>query len=165
MEFSLWFEQFNQLPPIPRGFQRLTHFTNKRTADLLINGQNFKANNGLTSTTDSFSNNADVWKLIQSGQAGAFSRNEFGAVVVLLDMSPQEYRMHANFSIDGDIPNNRIVGYFDKDTNQFISNQNYSPDQTPPVPNPRMTGIGIRRGNQRSVPIPVSPTSGATEVW
>jgi len=164
MKFREWifFEQSMPLPPIPNGWQRLTHFTNPQIAQKLIQGQDFQAPKGLASTTDPFSDNDQVWQTIQTGEYGAFTRNSFGTAVVLMDMSPLEYRIRANpASGEGNVPNDRIVGYYDLTSQQFIANPNYSTNQTPPqIPQQNMRG-----GNATPQPVPQATTTTASEIW
>lgn len=156
------FVTITELPPIPPGFVRLTHFTSPRTAQLLLNGENFQMQNGLDSTTDTFSNNADVMQLLNSGQTGAFTRTGFGVAVVLMDMASTEQRMrrqpHMNL---GPIPNDRIVGVYYRENGQLVRNPRYNPEQTVPEM-PQQTQMA--RGGNAPVAVP-QPTATTTDVW
>ena len=173
LTFHQYCEQQNQLilPPIPPGFIRLTHFTNMRTAQILLNGENFNYDrNGIQGTTDSFSNNEDVLNLIKTGKTGAFTRGSFGDAVVLMDMSNREYRIHHSFNYDSyNVPNDRIVGIVDRNNMRFIPNPNYTPNHPEITPtkkdSPKISNIPQP---SEDVPVP-QPRAGSSEessdVW
>lgn len=121
-----------QLPPIPNGFVRLQHTTNINSAKAIINGGFKFGRQGLSQTTDSFSNNNSLMNFLNSGrpdESSKINRSGFGDnTVVLIDLSNDEARklLSDRFTIESDIiPNNRIVGYVSTDR-QFYPNGNYN---------------------------------------
>jgi hypothetical protein len=129
INFRIWLENQLQLPSIPQGFVRLTHFTSRRIAQMLLSGQNFsyKKQGMLPSTTDAFSDNNDVLQLIQSGKTGPYSRKEFGDHVVLMDLPNMDNRIHSNATMaPGEVSNERILGVVDVNAMQFTPNPNYN---------------------------------------
>jgi hypothetical protein len=162
IKFSQWIEQQQlQLPPIPSGSIRLTHFTSPKVAKNLLNGQDFsyKTQGLLSSTTDSFSNNNSIINLIQTGKIDTWDRNSFGIVVVLMDMPNNEYRIHNNISIsNGTVANDRIVGIVDRNTMQFTPNAHYNPTPQPLIIQQKEKPTTNPNTNLPQIPIP-QPTS------
>ena len=180
MNFKNWMkinESVEQLPPIPNGFVRLTHFTSPAIAKSLINGQDFKAGKGLRSTTDVFSDNNDVINLIQTGKTGAFERKPFGNCVIIMDMSQTEQRMRSNFSsgLSNFVPNDRIVGYYDIENQTFVRNPKFSIKQVEPEmpatkqlsnrPNTDQQHANIQNIKKDLVPSPNNNASPADDIW
>ena len=132
---------FEDLPPIPQDCVRLTHhFASDSTAEEILAGAPFLYRHGkIDATTDSFSDNKELWQLITTGKTGAFSRSEFGHQVMILDIPFLEYRQHLNPRIhkasekyagfSGEVDNSRILGVFDKLTMTFRKNLNYNPNK------------------------------------
>lgn len=121
----------NLLPEIPEGYIRLTHFTNQNIAEAIVEeGNNFTYKELLTSTTDSFSNNADIIDLITTGKTGSFQRDSFGEYVLLIDLEKEEHknRCTIGYCTDDEIPNHNILGYvFRKDIENLHKNPKYNP--------------------------------------
>lgn len=118
------------LPEIPEGFVRLTHFTSQRIVERLMAGENF-IYGFLGSTVDSFSDNSQILELIKTGKAGNFSRERFGLVVVLMDMENEEFkeRYRGNVCTDTSVPNHNILGYVKRDSEklELVENPMYNP--------------------------------------
>lgn len=116
------------LPPTPDDSIRYTHVTSLNIAKALNGGQSFKYNGQLNTTTDSFKNEQQLQNFITTRKYGAYNRTQFGNVVVIMDISNQENRMHCSFKLSpGYVDNSRILGYVVSDTNQFFKNSNYNP--------------------------------------
>lgn len=167
MGFRLWFEMNQlQLPPIPPGLLRLTHFTSPNIAQMILAGSDFsfQKQGMLSSTADAFSTNDDVLQLIDSGRVGAFTRDSFGPMVVLMDMTNDEYRMLSMPTTPTtSVPNDRVLGVVDRKTMQFSPNARYNPS---PVPIQRPTPME-KRPIQFGTPVPIpSPsTAASSDVW
>lgn len=119
-----------KLPEIPKRFVRLTHFTNERFAERLINGEDFPYD-FLSSHVDSFSDNSQILELVKTGKAGNFSKRRFGPVVVLMDLENEEFkeRYMGTVCTDASIPNHNILGYVREDSEglEFVENLKYDP--------------------------------------
>jgi hypothetical protein len=134
LSFLTWLSEQSglQIPQIPAGSMRLTHFTSPRTAQTLLSGQDFQYGGLLSSTTDGFSSNQEVISLIQTGKTSAYERDSFGTAVVLMDIPNSEYRAYDNFNNDiNAVPNDRIVGVVDRETMQFTPNPKYKSKPLP----------------------------------
>lgn len=165
----------NDLPQILPGMVRMTHFTSKGIGDhLLSSGEGFRyTKHGLAGTTDSFSNNNDVFGLIQSGSTGAFTRDGFGDCVVLMDMPNDEHRIHRTLtSAPGQVDNRQIVGYVNRQTMDFVPNRNYNPQAVQlQVPNQRLSSYrdGVPKPKIPMTQQPPQPTAAppgsVPDVW
>ncbi len=124
-----WFQKIAQkiqLPPIPPGFVRLTHFTQPQWAQLIMqNG--FKHKEMLSSTTDLFADNNGIVSLIQSGKTGPWTRSKFGEYVVLMDVTNKEWKLRSGQAMGGQVPSNNVVGYVERASGKFVPNSNYQP--------------------------------------
>lgn len=120
------------LPEVPEGFLRLTHFTSEDIAKKLVNGEEFSyAKQGiLSSTTDAFTNNEEMLKLVQTGDVGAFKRSEFGDTVVLMDIDREECKDRSRIGRcrELSVPNHNILGYILRcDPKELVRNHKYNP--------------------------------------
>jgi len=178
LNFKQWLENNaaplsgpQDLPPIPAGCVRATNFTSPNTAQILLSGQPFKYGRGMiTSSTDSFSNNDEVWELLTTGKTGPFDRNSFGNDVVLMDVPNMEYRQHANVaSSTGTLDNSRVLGVFNRQTSMLTKNANYNPQK-------QIDQLQVRVPNRfqkgPTVPAPITPagpttnaSSAGDDVW
>jgi ribosomal protein S18 acetylase RimI-like enzyme len=143
------------LPPIPEGMTRATHFfQDANLAQQFNTGSHFKYGRGLlSSTTDGFSSNEHVHGLMKTGMNGAFDRKSFGNFVAVMDIPHQEYksrgRMHAETP---EIHNSKITGYYNRESGEFHHNPGYNPSlikqNIGPVPSKNLTN--------RPLPLPFS---------
>ena len=120
-------QQTLSLPPIPAEYSRLTHFTNIENARSIIQ-TGFRAKQGLSTTTDSFSNNNDIESLIVSGKTGTFDRSTFGAgeATIIIDVPGLvDRRGREQF-----VPSTSILGYVDRKTMKLITNPGYAPERS-----------------------------------
>jgi hypothetical protein len=119
----------SSLPEIPEGHVRLTHFfQNEELRDKFLSGEPFSyKNQGMINTTaDAFSENKDVQDLLKTGKTGAFDRESFGNNVLIMDVPMNEHRVHGvPHAAPGQIPNNQVLGVYDRATGKFIKNQGY----------------------------------------
>lgn len=121
----------SDLPPLPDDITRATHFTDDSVAAKILTGEPFTFSGKINSTTDAFSNNDDVFELLNTGKSGAFTRSDFGNSMIIMDMPHMDYRkesmyQHATLKVD----NSRILGVVDTKTKVFTPNPNYkSPSQ------------------------------------
>ena len=151
------------LPPIPAGFLRRTHFTSSKTAERLLAGEVFTFGR-LDSTTDVFSNNDGVFQLATTRKVGAFERPSprFGDSCVLIDMPNEADKvLRGNNSPVDKIPCQQIIGVLNARTMEFTPNLHYDPTFFVKKP-PKIRSIGIegRRGAHSSDPVDVpSPPS------
>lgn len=119
-----------QLPPIPEGMIRLTHFTSERSAQQIL-ASNFSYKGMVSTTTDAFADNAGILGLIQTGKVGAFTRESFGGgqAVVLMDMPFASYKAHSGiFAEQPEIDNRCILGYVRRSNMQLVPNPKYNPN-------------------------------------
>ncbi len=132
-KFKLWLEERSEitLPSIPDGFVRATNFTNPNVGLKLLSGEPFTYGRGMiTSSTDAFSLNKDVINLLATGKTGSFERKPFGHHVILMDIPAIEYRKHSNPTMaTGKVDNSRVLGVFDRNTNELTKNSNYNPQK------------------------------------
>lgn len=149
-----------QLPAIPNGYVRLTHFTSINNAiSILSSGLKFLM---LGQTTDTFRNNSEIMNLISTGEYGGMQRGfidgktgGFGDAVVLIDLTYQEQKsLYGTNTTNDIIPPYRIIGYIYK--NQFKSNPTYNPSINLQV-NSYPAGIRFKPQN-KDIAIP-SPTN------
>jgi hypothetical protein len=169
LDFKLWLEQqlqnANQLPPIPSGFARLTHFTNDRTAKIILSGQNlnYKKQGIVTTTADTHSNNEQVWKTIVDGKYGAFGRSDFGNAVLLIDLTFYEAKMHGVMGMaPGFIENRKIIGVLDRNVMTFQRNVNYRPQGNQA---PGQVVTQRNRMAQQPVAVPQPTANPSSDVW
>ena len=114
--------QPQELPPIPEGHVRLTHSTSPASIEKILASKKFNFSGTLDSTTDSFSNNNDVALRLNTGKAGAMSREKFGNKVLIIDLPFDEYRRLRQLSqTDDQIPGDKFVAVYDTQTKSFSS--------------------------------------------
>jgi hypothetical protein len=153
------------LPPIPTGMARVQHTTGRRVADLILSGKNFDYSKGsLSSTADFFSTNEEVWKFIETGRVGAFTRDAFGDTIILMDMPYNHLKIHNQIGggEDGMVDNKQVVGIIDKTTKQFIPNPRYDPHSVE-IEDQRKTTWPFGGGKEQ--PVMPSPLDNSGEVW
>jgi hypothetical protein len=106
--------EFPELPSIPGGYIRLTHFTSSSIAEKLLEGEDFDYSNaGLFNTTVVNQTNAEVKEKIETGKSGerVFGRSLFGNYVVLIDVDHEGYKARISTNeVSGTLPNSNIVG-------------------------------------------------------
>lgn len=129
-----------QLPEIPEGYLRLTHFTYPDIARRMIEeGEDFDYSGQVLigQTTDAHSTNKKVEDLIRTGVAGAFSRRKFGSATILLDLDGEERNQRLGPHMNTVVANCNIVGYVERtedlDGNiklTFTPNPSYAPQVT-----------------------------------
>jgi hypothetical protein len=128
------------LPEIPEDHIRLTHFTSEKVAQILIEeGQSFKYKGLLSSTTDAFSDNDQVMKILGEKKVGVLSRESFGNAVVIMDLTIKEHkeRLRMGVYLDQEIPNHNILGYIlTNDSSSLKENSKYNPIENSLEPNP-----------------------------
>lgn len=122
----------SDLPPIPGECVRATHFTSGEIGSLLMRGGDFSYRRQaiISATSDAFSLNEDVWKLLATGKYGAFSREWFGSHVVLMDIPNPEHRLHhLPLRAPGTVDNSRILGVFNRTSRTLTFNPHYDPSK------------------------------------
>lgn len=172
----------SDLPPIPNDSVRATHFTSAHISALLMSGEHFSYSTQgvLSSTSDAFSCNNDVWQLVTTGSYGAFERVSFGPHVVIMDIQNTELRLHHSPHLaPGEVDNSRILGVFDCKSGTLGFNQRYDPEKPiqleraldgRPLPGPagftKPPDSGTVQAVSREPPTPVCDTKTDTfEVW
>ena len=159
------------LPPIPDGMVRLTHFTASTYAiKNVMNGDNFDYGGGMAqTTTDAFSDNQKVLNLIEEGTyptglGGNFDRAYFGSNVILMDIPFDEHKKLLGVTaITEGIPNGYVLGYVDRKTMSFHPNSGYSPANVPPLETKEWDALeGLVEEGLVEIPQPTSqpPPSG-----
>lgn len=171
LDFKLWLEQqlqnANQLPPIPPGFARLTHFTSDRTAKIILSGQNlnYSKQGIISSTADTHSTNEQVWQTIVGGKYGAFGRSDFGNAVVLIDLSFYEAKMHGVLGMaPGFVENRKVCGVLDRNTMTFQRNTHYRPRGNQ-APKQIVTQRNMPPQQPVPQPMPSSNANATNDVW
>lgn len=120
------------LPRIPNDCVRATHFTSATVASLLISGEDFSYRRQaiISSTSDAFSCNEDVWQLLATGNYKVFRRDWFGSHVVLMDIQNPEHRLHHSPQrAPGMVDNSRILGVLDRRSYTLTFNPHYDPSK------------------------------------
>jgi hypothetical protein len=172
-KFCQWLQEKLQentehaLPPIPSNFVRATNFTNPTVGSKLLSGEPFKYGRGMiTSSTDAFSSNEEVWNLLITGKTENFDRNSFGYHVVLLDIPNVEYRQHSNpIWATGEIDNSRILGIFNRKTQQLEKNPNYNPHKPIEPLQTRARDGGRRHPTPTQTSTPTPTDSDTQDIW
>lgn len=174
MRFKYFFENVvaspQDLPPIPPDCVRLTHFTNNKVANQIVGGgENFSYQRvGITSTTDAFSNNNQVFDLLKSGNTGAFNRSSFGSAVLLMDIPNDQYRIHrALAQAPGEVDNKNILGYVDCNSMDLERNPRYAPGSVNLQPRsiPRFRSNNQGSSSVVNIPAPQNNPSKDVEIW
>jgi len=135
-----------ELPQIPEGYTRLTHFTSEEVAKKFINGDDFFFKH-ISTTVDAFSDNESVIDLIKKGKVGAFSRDPFGDSVVLIDLENEEFkkRYRIGYCQDDSVPNHNILGYVNRNEPSTLHrNPSYNASENILTRTPVFEGKGRR---------------------
>lgn len=151
------------LPVLPSGMMRLTHFTAADPNKLMTAG--LKVGTILNSTADPHSTNEQVLQTIRDGEAAGMNRSHFGPYVVLIDMPVEYHRILSSpqNSIDV-IPASQVLGYVDRQTMEFRPNSHYDPSkmQKPEIRNVTRGRGGSSSANHAQIPVPAPSASGAS---
>lgn len=166
-----------QLPPLPDGWLRLTHFTSEAIASKLIAGEDFsyESQGLLGQTTDPFSGESlsELTTLLETGKAGPFTRTTFGNCVILIDLESKEHKRRNSLTVrDQAVPNHNIVGFvkiIDRDGRNryiFVPNPRYAPVVNELTVESHFLGQHVTDQNSAHQPIPApAPAELETEVW